>query len=554
MSNEGAVDLVFVNGPVHTGDATRRRAGAVAVRDGRIVAVGTGDEVLALRGPGTEVVDLTGRLLVPGFQDAHVHAGVGGLELLRCNLAGLASREEYAAVVARYAADHPEADWITGGGWTMEAFPGGVPDRELLDGVVPDRPAFLPNRDHHSAWVNTKAMELAGIDAGTPDPTGGRIERDADGRPSGALHESAMELVGALVPEPTAAELRAGLLAGQAHLHSFGITGWQDAIVGESMVGPDFFDTYVDLAASGDLTGRVVGAQWWRQGRGEEQLDRLIERRARALVGRFRADSVKIMQDGVAETFTAAMLDPYLDVHGCSTGNRGMSFVDPVALRGYVTRLDAEGFQVHVHALGDRAIRETFDAIELARATNGSNDLRHHLAHIQVIHPDDLPRFRTLGVVANFQPLWACNEPQMTELTVPFLGPERVAQQYPIATIEGLGGQLAFGSDWPVSSPNVMRETHVAVNRTMPGGTGIAAEPLLPGERLPLSAALHAFTMGSAYVNHLDMVTGSIEVGKYADLAVLDRDPFAAPPEEIWQTQVQQTFVEGIQVYNASDA
>lgn len=549
----GDADLVFLNGPVHTGDASRRRARAVAVRRGRIVAIGTDDDVRALRGAGTEVVDLAGRLLLPGFQDAHVHAGTGGLELLRCNLAGLTGREEYAAAIARYVACHPAEKWITGGGWTMEAFPGGVPDLELLDRVVPDRPVFLPNRDHHSAWVNSEAMKLAGIDAGTPDPDGGRIERDTDGRPSGALHESAMELVRALVPAPTTAELRAGLLAGQAHLHSFGITGWQDAIVGESMVGPDFFDAYVDLSASGELTGRVVGAQWWSRERGEEQLERLVRRREQCAGGRFRAGSVKIMQDGIAETFTAAMLDPYLDEHGSATDNRGMSFVGPADLRRYVTLLDAEGFQVHIHALGDRAVREALDAIESARATNGHNDLRHHLAHIQVIHPDDLPRFRTLGVVANFQPLWACNEPQMTDLTVPFLGPTRVAQQYPIATIEGLGGQLAFGSDWPVSSPNVMRETHVAVNRTMPGGTGIAAEPLLPEQRIPLSMALHAFTTGSAYVNHLEDVTGSIEVGKYADLAVLDRDPFAAPSEELWKAQVEQTYVEGVRVYDGED-
>jgi predicted amidohydrolase YtcJ len=270
---------------------------------------------------------------------------------------------------------------------------------------------------------------------------------------------------------------------------------------------------------------------------------------------------VKIMQDGFFETYTAAMLRPYLDLEGNPTGNRGLSFVEAEALKRYVTRLDAEGFQVHVHAIGDRAVRESLDAIEAARAANGPSDHRHHLAHIQVVHPDDLPRFRRLGVIANGQPLWANYEAQMTELTLPFVGPERAAWQYPFGSLSREGATLAFGSDWSVSSPDPFEEIHLAVNRKVwraaiaeVGDARAIEEVFLPHERVDLPTAVRAFTMGSAFVNHLDDVTGSIEVGKYADLVVLDRDPFALPVGELYRTRVEYTFVEGSAVYEADAA
>jgi predicted amidohydrolase YtcJ len=268
---------------------------------------------------------------------------------------------------------------------------------------------------------------------------------------------------------------------------------------------------------------------------------------------------VKIMQDGIIENFTAAVLEPYLDEDGNPTDNRGISFVEPELLKRVVTRLDAEGFQVHFHALADRAVREALDAIEAARAANGPNDLRHHLAHLQIVHPDDIPRFRVLGAVANAQPLWAMNEGQMLNLTVPFLGPERARLQYPFASLVRSGAVLAFGSDWSVSSPNPLWEMHVAVNRrAFPGypygGDERAfTEPLLPEERLDLPTAIAAFTMGSAYVNHLDHLTGSIEVGKLADLVVVDRDLFAHPVEEIHRAEVLLTLVGGERVFAAPE-
>jgi predicted amidohydrolase YtcJ len=550
---ERPADLVLTGGAVYTVDAARTWAQAVAISGGRIAAVGTDAEMRPYVGPRTEVVNLRGRMVLPGFQDSHVHASSGGLERSQCDLTGEHTREGYLAAIRSYAGRNPGAEWITGGGWGMDVFPGGVPSKEDLDQVVPDRPVFLPNRDHHGAWVNSRALALAGIDATTPDPPDGRIERTADGAPQGSLHEGAMNLVERILPPLTLAEQVAGILEGQRYLHSLGITAWQEAIVGGYAVVPDSFDAFREVEAQGLLTGRVTGALWWQRGAGLSQLDSIAERRAIASGSRFRATSVKIMQDGVCENFSAAMLTPYLDGHGHETERRGTSFFDPEELKEAVTAIDARGFQVHVHAIGDRAVREALDAIAAARATNGPTAGRHHIAHIQVIHPDDVPRFRDLGVLANCQPLWASNEPQMTELTIPFLGPERSAWQYPFGSLAASGAQLCFGSDWPVSSANPMWEMHTAVNRTTspeyPFRGPETEEPFLPSERIGLPAAIAAFTMGSAYVNHDERDAGSVEPGKRADLVVLDRNLFTQPAAEIALAEVDLTLVDGAVVY-----
>ena len=540
-------DLLFTNGPVLTPEG--RTATAVAVTGDRITAVGHA-EVHDLAGPGTQVVDLAGRLLLPGFQDAHVHPVPAGLELTQCDLTGTRTAQDTLATVRAYAEAHPEREWITGGGWSMEAFEGGTPTKELLDSVVPDRPVYLPNRDHHGAWVNSRALELAGVTRDTPDPADGRIERDASGEPAGTLQEGAMQLVGRLTPPTTPGDRLAALLHAQRHLHALGITAWQDAIVGRFAGMADPSDAYLTAARDGSLTARVAGALWWDRERGAEQIPELVERRAALSHGRFRAGSVKLMLDGVAETGTAALLDPYLDKCGCATGNRGTSFIDPDQLPKYVVELDVLGFQCHFHALGDRAVRNALDAVEAARAANGPSDTRPHLAHLQVVHPDDVARFARLGAVANIQPLWAAHEPQMDELTIPFLGPERALWQYPFGALLRSGATLAAGSDWPVSSPDPLHGIHVAVNRVEPGGTGPV---FLPGERIGLAEALTAYTAGSAYVNHLDD-TGRVAAGALVDLVVLDRDPFAAPPEEIAETRVALTYVGGAKVYAADGA
>ncbi|MEU8990723.1 amidohydrolase [Streptomyces sp. NPDC048558] len=545
-------DLLFTGGPVFTPEG--RTATAVAVTGDRITAVGR-EEVHDLAGPRTEVVDLAGRLLLPGFQDAHVHPVPAGLELTQCDLTGAKTADETLAAVRAYADAHPEREWITGGGWSMEAFEGGTPTKELLDAVAPDRPVYLPNRDHHGAWVNSRALALAGITRDTPDPADGRIDRDASGEPSGTLQEGAMQLVGRLTPAATPADRVAALLHAQRHLHALGITAWQDALVGDFLGMDDPSQAYLTAARDGSLTARVVGALWWDRERGAEQIPELVERRAALSHGRFRAGSIKMMLDGVAETGTAALLEPYLDKCGCPTANRGTSFIDAGQLPEYVTELDALGFQCHFHALGDRAVRDALDAIEAARAANGPSDTRPHLAHLQVVQPTDVPRFARLGATANIQPLWAAHEPQMDELTIPFLGAERATWQYPFGALLRSGARLAAGSDWPVSSPDPLQGIHVAVNRVAPGMTpGHGDTPVfLPGERIGLAEALTAYTAGSAYVNHLDD-TGEVRAGALADLVVLDRDPFDGAAGELAETRVAVTYVGGARVYAAQEA
>ena len=556
-------ELVFAGGPVYTADAAGRRmvraagpggrpATAVAVTGGAITAIGdAGDDYFRdVTGPRTEVVDLAGRALLPGFQDAHVHPAFAGVTMIGCNLIGAQTLDQALARISSYVQAHPQREWIAGAGWRMEWFANGTPSRHALDAVVGDRPAYLLNRDAHGAWASTRALQLARIDARTPDPADGRIEREDDCGPQGTLHEGAASLVGDLVPDPPLSERVAGLLLAQQHLHERGVTAWQDAIVGDYLGSLDPLDAYLDAAASGSLTARVRGALWWDRSRGGEQLTEIMQRRERGQAGRFRAATVKIMQDGVPENFTAAMIDPYLDPTGCHAEHgSGLSYVDPQALAEYVTRLDAEHFQVHLHAIGDRAVRESLDAIAAARAAHGPSANRHHIAHLQVVHPDDVPRFAALDVTANMQALWAAHEPQMDELTIPFIGPERTARQYVFGDLLAAGARLAAGSDWSVSSANPLRAAHVAVNRSLQGATGAEAEPFLPAQALTLAQALAAYTIGSAYVNHLDDQTGSITEGKLADLVVLDTDPFAGPASDIGSTTVLRTFVQGETVF-----
>lgn len=548
-------DLVFTGGAyggrVFVSDASRSRADAVAVRDGRIVALDR--EANALIGPGTEVVDLDGRMLLPGFQDAHVHPLWGGLDMLRCDLADLSSQEAYLQRIAQYAAEHPDDEWVLGGGWQMSAFPGGTPTAAALDTVVPDRPAFLPNRDGHGAWVNSRALALAGITRDTPDPDDGRIERDASGTPSGTLHEGAMTLVNRLLPAEPHERLREALAVGQRHLHSFGITAWQDAIVGTQYSDAgDPLPVYIAADRAGELTGRVVGSLWWDRTRGLEQIDDLVALRESAAGGRrFAATSIKIMQDGVAENFTASMLEPYCDGHGHPTENAGISFVDPDVLNEAAARLDALGFTLHFHAIGDRAVRECLDAVESALQRNGPRGNPHHISHIQVIHPDDVPRFRRLGVTANMQMLWATLEPQMVDLTLPFLGETRASWQYPFGDLLRAGAALAAGSDWSVSTPDPMAAIHTAVNRrSAPSEWEGDYPPFLPEQAIDLGSALQAYTAGSARVNSLPE-TGTIRVGMLADLALLERDPFDGEPGRIGDTRVLGTWVEGVRVFEA---
>lgn len=548
---------VFRGGRVLTGDAARR-ASAVAVVDGRVGAVGGDDAVAPYLDRADEIVDLGGRALLPGFLDAHAHPVNAGVERARCDLTPLGDAAAYLAAVGEYVARHPEREWVLGGGWSMDAFPGGRPDNRRLDEVAGTRPVFLPNRDHHSAWVSSAALRRAGIDAGTPDPAHGRIERDGRGEPTGLLHEGAMDLVERVLPATTQGEYDEGLALAQEHLLSLGVVGWHDAWVpvpgtdGEA-VQATVHETYLRAQRAGTLVARVSGALWWDRSWGRDDLpERLARldavRRAAGDAGdRYRVHSVKIMQDGVLETFTAALVQPYLDACGCATANRGISFFEPAVLEAVVVALDRAGFDLHVHALGDLAVRDALDAIEAARRENGTGGGRHHLAHLQLVQPPDVERLARLGVSANLQPLWACHEPQLDELTVPFLGADRAGRQYPFGELRRAGVHLAMGSDWPVSNPDPIAGVHVAVNRKPPGNGD--AEPLGAGQELPLAVALRAYTAGSAWLNRVDDVTGSIRPGAAADLVLLDRDPFSGPPEEIAACRVVRTYVAGVPVH-----
>jgi predicted amidohydrolase YtcJ len=427
----------------------------------------------------------------------------------------------------------------------MYLFPGGTPRKEDLDRLVPDRPVFLMNRDVHGAWVNSHALALAGLTRETPDPWDGRIERDpATGEPTGTLHEgAAYSFRDRFVPATGPSEWREALLVAQRHLHALGVTGWQDA-----WVTPDLLDAYHALDDAGELTAHVSASLWWDRHRGEEQAEELVALGRAGTRGNIRATTVKIMTDGVVENCSCALLQPYDDPDGYPPGHRGLSYVGGDALRSAVVRLDAEGFQVHMHAIGDGAVRDALDAVEAARAVNGARDARHHVAHLQVVHPDDVSRFGALGVVANIQPLWACADPQMTELTLPRLGQQRIAWQYPFADLARAGATLAGGSDWPVSTPNPLLEMEVAVMRVDPGARG--SEPFLPDQRLTLPQALAAFTIGSAYVNHDDGDAGSIAAGKRADLAVLDRDIFDPDAGPLGDARVIMTIAGGRVVYD----
>jgi len=535
-------DLALRNGAIYTVDGARSWAETIAIDGGRIVYVGNDAGAKDYVGPQTQVVDLKGRMVLPGMQDAHVHPISGGIEANGCDLNAATTVEEYVAIIKKYADAHPDSTWIKGGGWLMSAFgPGALARKELIDAVVPDRPVILWSRDGHTTWVNSKALELAGVTKDTKDPPDGRIDRDPKtGEPSGSLQEGASSLVADKAPPDTDATRDAGLRYAIKMLNRFGITGVQDASVNE-----EDLKTYHRLDEAGELSLRVVGSIWWERDQGLEQVDAIKNLRSEYTRGRIDAGTVKIMQDGVMENYTAVVLEPY-KLKG-QKDVRGIPMVEPKLLKKAVTQLDAEGFQVHFHAIGDGAVRQSLDAVEAARAANGDLGHRHHISHIQVIHPDDQPRFRKLGVVANFQPLWAYADAYITDLTLPFISKETASYMYPIASMEKSGAVVAFGSDWSVSSANPFEEMETAITRM--GALGDTKKPWMPEERIGLPEALAAFTINAAYTNRDDANTGSLEVGKRANLAVLDRNLFDIPPTEISDTQVLVTMFEGKAVH-----
>jgi predicted amidohydrolase YtcJ len=483
-------------------------------------------------------------MALPAFGDGHAHPVQGGLEEAGPAVRDATSVEGVAGVVRLWAAAHPEQEWIVGGSYDPALAPGGRFDARWLDAAVADRPVLLRAADYHTVWCNTEALRRARVDASTPDPAIGWIERRADGSPLGTLREwQACDLVLDAAPRPTPGDLEAALRRATRRLAAAGVSWVQDAWVD---LDSGALAAWFALAGRAELPVRAGLAMradplTWR-----DQLEPFAAARSRADVegaGRLRAGTVKIFADGVVEGGTAALLEPYVD----DPHSRGMPVWDWAELRAACAAFDAHGFQLHVHAIGDAAVRAALDAVEHVAAANGPRDRRPVIAHAQVVHPEDLPRFAALGVVANVEPLWAQRDALMDELTAPRLGPARTAWQYPMRSLLHSGARVSFGSDWPVSSPVPLEGIRVAVTRTTndgrpPGGW-------LPEQRLTVEEALTAYTAGVAYQSFEDD-RGVLDVGARADVVVLDRDVLAGPPDAVDEARVLAVWCAGEQTYS----
>lgn len=503
--------------------------------------VGSNDGAKAFVGRRTRVLDLAGKMVLPGFEDTHVHPVTGGIELGECNLNDAATLDDIRRIVGE-CAKKPGA-WVRGGGFQLPIFPNGAPTRQLLDSLVPDRPALFSSADGHSSWVNSRALALGGVTRATRDPVNGRIERDASGEPAGTLRETAASLVSSKLPAYTDDDYLAGLERGLAMAARYGITTLHEASADEAIVR-----AFARADSLGRLTARSVVSLHVDTRQGPEQVAQLVALRQRYTRGLVRPVAAKIFLDGVIEGGTAALLQPYLD----RPGYLGELNASPERLTALVHALDSTGFKVHIHAIGDRAIRVALDAFEKQHALDGGAGPRHIIAHLQLFDPADIPRFASLGVVADFQPLWAYRDSYIRDLTEPRLGMARSAHQYPIASMVRSGAVVAAGSDWSVSSMNPLEAIQVAVTRlALDDSTGA---PWLPDERVDVATILRAYTLGGAVASEQDSVTGSITVGKAADLIVLSDDLFSIPAHHIAKARVLLTLLAGREVYRDSTA
>jgi len=530
------VDLVL-RGRVRTGDPLAPVARGVAVHAGRIVALD--EAALDLAGSADETVDLDGGTVMPGFGDGHVHPLWGGVELAGPEVRDATSVAEVVDAVRRYAAEQPDRDWITGGPYDPTLAPNGLFDAAWLDEAVADRPVVLQSTDHHCVWVNSEAMRRAGIDRGTADPPAGTVARRPDGSPLGTFVEwSAMDLVERHAPPDTPAEKRAGLAASTAMLASAGITWAQEAAL-----APEDVEVYLDVARAGELSVRVNIAlraepDSWPAQRGEFAAARATVAASR-VAAQVSARTVKFFADGVIEAGTAALLAPYDD----APDSCGLPVWHPAELAAAASAFDADGFQLHIHAIGDAGVRAALDAVEHTTRVNGPRDRRPVIAHTQLVHPSDLARFAALGVIANFEPLWTQLDLLQTDLTIPRIGPDRGSWQYPMATLLRSGAVLSMGSDWPVSSYRPLEGLAIAVTRQTPSGE--PPQGWVPAERLPPEAALAAYTSGVAYQAYGEVDWGSVTPGRRADLVWVDQDPLAVDAASWPATEVLGTWLGG---------
>ena len=538
--NEGPVDLIVHNAVVYTADGDGTMAEAVAVRGNQILRVGDEREIVRLRRPQTAVIDAGGAAVLPGFNDAHVHFIAGGLNLDKVDLLDALTLEEVQHRIGAWAASNADTPWVLGRGWRYDLFPAGSPTRQMLDALVPDRPAHLVAHDGHAAWVNSEALRLAKINRRTPNPPHGSIVKDAYGEPTGVLKGTAIDLVGRLAPQPTREDRARALRASMAEAHKHGITSVHNADG-----SADEFELYVEARKAGDLRLRVYSAVTLGTQFTDEDRARMAQA-ARLYPDDplFKTGAVKLRIDGTIPTQTAAMLAPY-----ANRESAGEPLIAPDDLNRMVRLIDREGWQVMAHAVGDRAVRMGLDAFEHAARSNPAPDRgrRHRIEHVETIAPSDVPRFGSLGVIASLQPLAGTPREAWLEDRTKLLG-ERASSGWAYRSISTAAGRLAFGSNWPSAVLDPLTALHTVVTRRTTGG--------LPeggwgrSERLKLSDAIDAYTRGAAWASFDEQRKGSIEPGMLADLVVLSTNIFDTP-ESLANARVAYTIFDGRVVFSA---
>lgn len=543
MTNATTPDLIVINGDVRTMDPLQPRAQAISVKDGRLQAIGDTASIRALANGGTRVVDAGGRLVLPGFQDTHIHLQDSGTGFsTSVNLEGARSIEELQRLIRDFAATRTNELWIRGVGWYSGIFGAHNLDRAVLDAAIPDRPVYIYASDGHNAALNSKGLEAIGLDASVADPAGGQFVRDEAGNPSGLIYEDAIDWVRARMPKSGIEAYYTGVRYGQKLCNRHGITGVIDAMVGERHM-----KVYRGLEEAGELSVRVrATAKVYPNESTKDALGRLDALRRDYRSPNIAVHSAKFFLDGVIENRTAAMIEDYSDSIG---GNAPIMF-DEAHLKELFIAFDAARFQLHVHVIGDRATRVALDDIAAARAANGAWPSLHQLAHVQLIDPDDIPRLRDLGVVTNMQPLWARCEPSVTDMALPLVGESRGRWMYPWRSIVDSGAPYAVSSDWGVSTLSPFPIMETAVTR-QPGKVRKDFPVFVPEERLTVEQVVRGYTTHAAAAAWRGDETGSLVPGKHADLIILDRDVFAIDPHEIGGTQVELTLLGGREVHRS---
>ncbi|MEM7358663.1 MAG: amidohydrolase [Pseudomonadota bacterium] len=544
-------DLVLSNGKIYTMNPEQPWAESVAIGGGRILAVGTDEALASYAESASRTINLEQQMLLPAFQDVHIHPMTGGLAYLGCSLFGIEEMDAVLEKISQCVKEAPEADFIRGDGWDWGLFIGvGAPHKKYLDAIDDTRPLIFGDADGHTLWINSAALALAEIDADTIDPDGGEITREKDSKePTGVLLEGpAMDLLNNKLPPPTLEQKKAALLYTQKYLHSLGITAMQDAFVG--LTGTDSaksLEAYQSLLDEDKLKLRVKTALYWEPGQGLDQIKAMQAARETYSQERLQVNAVKFWADGILEAYTAKLLEPYSD----KPETTGLLMVPEDEIMAAIPLLDAAQFQVHIHTIGDATVRYALDAVELAQKNNGVRDARHLTAHTQLVDIDDIKRFAELDVIATFSPYWAYYDDYSLEINPPQLGAARMQRMYPIQELIEAGTTVSFGSDWSVSSADPLLGIETAVSRKDPHAPSELV--FFPEQRVSLHDAIAGYTINAAYTNFLETETGSVEVGKYADLVILDQNLFDIPVAEISDAKVQATLLEGELVYGALD-